>query len=85
VAWNVFLSTLYIEPMGAMVLSTLDMVKVIGVMTVLVASHWVLRNASIEELISRIPWWLGGVVWAGLLLLTIIAQGGGSAFIYFQF
>jgi alginate O-acetyltransferase complex protein AlgI len=85
VAWNVLLSTLYIEPMGAMVLSTLDMVKVIGVMTVLVASHWVLRNASIEELISRIPWWLGGVVWAGLLLLTIIAQGGGSAFIYFQF
>ncbi|MFT5366704.1 MAG: alginate O-acetyltransferase complex protein AlgI [Candidatus Latescibacterota bacterium] len=85
VAWHVFLSALYIEPMGAMVLSTLDMVKVIVVMTALVASHWLLRNASIEELISRVPWWLGGIVWAALLLLTIIAQGGGSAFIYFQF
>ncbi len=85
VAWGVLQSTLFIAPPGAMVLSTLDMAKVIVVMGGLVASHWALRSQSIEELISNIPWWLGGIAWAGLLIFTIIAQGGGNAFIYFQF
>jgi hypothetical protein len=31
------------------------------------------------------PAWLTGLVWGVLLTLIVISQGGGGAFIYFQF
>jgi hypothetical protein len=39
----------------------------------------------VEEIVSRVPWWLGGLAWAAMLIIIIITQGGGGAFIYFQF
>lgn len=85
IAIGILKAALFIEPQGMMVLSTLDIVKVLVVMTGIVVSHWLLRTSAIEELISTVPWWAGGAAWAGFVTVTIIAQGGGSAFIYFQF
>jgi alginate O-acetyltransferase complex protein AlgI len=85
VAIGMFKAALFIEPQGMMVLSTLEIVKVCVVMSGILVSHWFLRNESIEQIVSRVPWWLGGIVWAGMVIITMVAQGGGSAFIYFQF
>ena len=85
VAIGLLKAALFIEPQGMMVLTTLEIVKVAVVMSGILISHWVLRNESIEQIMSRVPWWLGGVVWAGMVFVTMVAQGGGSAFIYFQF
>jgi len=39
----------------------------------------------LEEVVARSPWWLTGLVWAGMMFLIVITQGTGNAFIYFQF
>ena len=70
---------------GTAVLPTVDMVITIGVVLALLAFSWFLRDRMIEDVVGRIPWWLGGIGWAVLLILIILTQGGGGAFIYFQF
>lgn len=72
-------------PDGIKILRTLDLWKVGLVMPVMVLVHWLMRNTTLETLVSRTPWWLTGLCWAVLLFLLIINQGGGNAFIYFQF
>lgn len=70
---------------GAVVLTTLSIFKVVFVMTGLLAAHWWMRNRSLEEVAGSTPGWLRSLVWASMLILLILTQGGGSAFIYFQF
>ena len=47
--------------------------------------HWRMRERKLEEVVSRMPVWLTGIVWGILITLIIITQGGSDAFIYFQF
>ena len=70
---------------GLAVLSTLNMVLAITVITLLLVLSWILRDRMIEDVVGQVPWWLGGIAWAAMLILLIITQGGGGAFIYFQF
>lgn len=70
---------------GAQVLPTLDIVKVIVVVTGLLIAHWAFRTTSIEDAARSVPKWIHGVIWGGMLVLLIVTQGGGNAFIYFQF
>ena len=51
----------------------------------ILAVHWYMRNRRLEEVVARTPWWLTGLVWAGMLFAIVITQGSGNAFIYFQF
>jgi hypothetical protein len=44
-----------------------------------------MRNRTVEDLVSRAPWWATGAVAAAMLFAVIAAQGSGEAFIYFQF
>lgn len=51
----------------------------------LVLFHWVLRNSSYEEAVSRIPWWITCFILVFMLLCIILTPGESNAFIYFQF
>ncbi len=50
-----------------------------------VASHWVLRNSSLEGLAERLPWWLTALALGVMILLIFTSPGEDRAFIYFQF
>ena len=68
-----------------LVLSTFLATTVIAVTVGMLAVHWFMRNRRLEEVVPNAPWWLTGLVWAGMLFLIVITQGSGDAFIYFQF
>jgi len=44
-----------------------------------------MRDRELEQVVSRAPWWLTGLVCAAMLFAVIVTQGSGTAFIYFQF
>ena len=71
------------EGMG--VLTTTDMVITAVVISILLCLSWILRDRMVEDVVGKVPWWLGGCAWAAMLIRIILTQGGGGAFIYFQF
>ena len=70
---------------AAPVLPTMFVVKVVVIVTAIVATQWFMRNRSLEAVVARAPWWLTGLVTAAMLFAVTITQGSGQAFIYFQF
>ncbi|MEX0331964.1 MAG: MBOAT family protein [Puniceicoccaceae bacterium] len=70
---------------GMGVLTTTDMVLTAVVISLLLGLSWMLRDRMVEDVVGKVPWWLGGCAWAAMLILIILTQGGGGAFIYFQF
>jgi alginate O-acetyltransferase complex protein AlgI len=70
---------------GAQVLPTLDIIKVAVVVAALVSVHWRFRTSRIETAAQSVPSWGHGLAWAAMLVLLVVTQGGGNAFIYFQF
>jgi len=72
-------------PNGMKILTTFSILSVIGVMVGMLATHWWMRERSLESVVSKLSWWQVGLIWSVMLFLLIINQGGGNAFIYFQF
>ncbi|MFQ5651458.1 MAG: MBOAT family O-acyltransferase [bacterium] len=70
---------------GAQILTTLSILKIVVVVSALVGVHLTQRAINLEEAMSRAPGWLRTAAWTAMLFLLIITQGGGNAFIYFQF
>jgi len=71
---------------GANILTTLGIWQVFAVIFALLVMHWSLRNTDrLEESADRVPIWLHTVVWTVMIIALILTQGGGNAFIYFQF
>jgi alginate O-acetyltransferase complex protein AlgI len=70
-----------IEP----ILKTTTIVKVLVTMTLLVGWQIATRDKRTEETIGRMPVPLVTGLWAIMLGLIVLTQGGGDAFIYFQF
>jgi alginate O-acetyltransferase complex protein AlgI len=70
---------------GAQVLPTLDIIKVIVVVAGLLASHWYLHEKRLEHAMQDLPGWWVTAIWTIMLCSLILMQGGGNAFIYFQF
>lgn len=70
---------------GAPVLPTFDLVAVGVVIGGLLVAHWLLRHSTHENLVARTPSVVVAVAWAAMLVAIILTQGGGDAFIYFQF
>jgi len=67
------------------VLPTIYMIKSGVIVAGIVAVQWLMRKRELEDVVSRTPWWVTGLVCAAMLFAVIIAQGSGEAFIYFQF
>jgi len=72
-------------PNGEAILTTREILQVAIVSAGLLLAHWLMRNTTIEAVVSRTPRWLITTVWAVMLFAIILNQGSGSAFIYFQF
>ncbi|MBX7077876.1 MAG: MBOAT family protein [Nannocystaceae bacterium] len=67
------------------ILPTLSIVKVVVVMGGLIGMHVVMRNRSIEAVMARMRGGTVIAVWTVMLIAIVLMQGGGDAFIYFQF
>ncbi len=85
-AWSMTKTMLGFGAEGSvLVLSSFLVATVISVTVGMLAVHWFMRSRRLEEVVAKTPWWLTGLVWAGMLFLIVITQGSGDAFIYFQF
>ncbi|MDT8342186.1 MAG: MBOAT family O-acyltransferase [Longimicrobiales bacterium] len=85
-AWSMIRSMLGFPPEGAaLVLGSHFALRVVAVTAGILAVHWTMRERRLEEVVARAPWWLTGIAWACMLVLIVITQGSGDAFIYFQF
>ena len=67
------------------ILPTLGIVKVVAVTAGIVGSHVWLRNRRIETLVETVPAPVLVLAWSVMLIAIVLMQGGGDAFIYFQF
>jgi alginate O-acetyltransferase complex protein AlgI len=56
-----------------------------GITIIILSSHWIMRERSLEDLIDKMPWWLRSVVIAAMVISLITCSGEDRAFIYFQF
>lgn len=53
--------------------------------SVLVTSHWFMRNTSLEAVAVRIPWGVRALIASCMIISLLLAPGEDRAFIYFQF
>ncbi|MBX7170223.1 MAG: MBOAT family protein [Pyrinomonadaceae bacterium] len=60
-------------------------IAIIVVILWLLTSHWLLRNSSLEETFSKMPWWLHSLILSLLIIVIILTPGENRTFIYFQF
>jgi D-alanyl-lipoteichoic acid acyltransferase DltB (MBOAT superfamily) len=84
-AWSILGSMFGAVNKGVPVLSTLSLLKVGVVITLMVFTHWKMRDTKVLQVAQRIPWWAVGIVWAFMLILLILSQESSNSFIYFQF
>jgi alginate O-acetyltransferase complex protein AlgI len=69
----------------APILPTFSLIIVAAIVGSLVITHWLMRSRTLESVVARMPAVAVASVWALMAFAIIIAQGTGSAFIYFQF
>ncbi len=65
--------------------SSPQIIAVIMVILWLLFSHWKLRNSSIENVLSKIPWTVTSLILALMILFIVFTSGENRAFVYFQF
>ena len=73
------------NPEGQSTLATVYIIEVIVVTISMLIIHWRMRNTSLEAVVQKTSWPVIGTIWGIMLVLIIISQGSGDAFIYFQF
>ncbi|MFQ5705460.1 MAG: MBOAT family O-acyltransferase [Gemmatimonadales bacterium] len=59
--------------------------RVVAITVILLGSHWLLKESSLEELAARTPPWARVLALSGILILLVLVPGDNRAFIYFQF
>jgi len=84
-AWLVLNGMLGMNAAAVPIISAVQLLIVAIIVGGLVATHWLMRNSTLETLIARTPVALLTAVWACMAFAIIIEQGSGNAFIYFQF
>lgn len=84
-AWRLLTSMFGQADKGALLLPTVDILKVLVVIVPTLFMHWVMRNTSVLQVARKTNWLVLGIVWAVLLMSLVISQKTGDSFIYFQF
>lgn len=84
-AWRLLTSMFSSVPKGAVLLTTLSMIKITVIIIGLIIFQWLMRNTRVLIVAEKMPWWLLGLVWSLMLILLILSQESSSSFIYFQF
>jgi alginate O-acetyltransferase complex protein AlgI len=72
-------------PRGDAILATREILQVAVVTAGLLGAHWLLRNTTMEAVVSKAPRWILASTWTVMICGIILTQGNGNAFIYFQF
>ena len=70
---------------NTLVLGLRDVVPAAGVTLGMLATHWLMRDTTLEAASLRVPWWLRSAAVAAMLVALVLAPGDDRAFIYFQF
>ena len=70
---------------GAGLVSRFDAAVVLAVVGGILLTHWLMRERTLEQVAARTPWWLRGLVLAGMLFCIVVLGEVNRAFIYFQF
>jgi alginate O-acetyltransferase complex protein AlgI len=83
-AWRMSASMLGLQG-GDAILTTWQWLSASITVLAILAVHWHMRHRMLHEQIERLPVALTGGLWGAMLFLIAITQGGGNAFIYFQF
>ena len=84
-AFRMITAMVGLQTEGAAVLPTIRIIETAVVIASLVGIHWFMRERTLEDVTASVPSWLLGIVWGAMLFAIITTQGGGDAFIYFQF
>jgi len=84
-AWDVLKGMLNLNGSAKPILETYYIVSVFVIVAAIVLVHWFMRARTLESVVARTPAAAVSLVWALLAFAIVIAQGSGSAFIYFQF
>jgi alginate O-acetyltransferase complex protein AlgI len=84
-AWTVLGGMLGQHGDAKPILSTFALLSVATIVTGIVVTHWLMRNRTLESVVTRVPAAMLSVLWAAMAFAIVIAQGEGDAFIYFQF
>jgi alginate O-acetyltransferase complex protein AlgI len=84
-AGTMMLSLFGVISSGAAVLATTEMAKVAAADAGLLIAHWTLRNTSLEVAVQRMMPAAIVAIWTAMAFAVVLTQGGGNAFIYFQF
>ena len=71
------------KPIG--MIAALPMIYAMAIVAGIVATHWAMRDKTLEIAIERTPAWLVGGLLSIMAVAIVAEQGKGSAFIYFQF
>ncbi len=79
------LQAMFLGGPNQVLLSGFATTRVIAITVVLLTSHWLLRDSSLEELAARVPPWTRMLALGVMLILLVLVPGDNRAFIYFQF
>ena len=85
IAWQVLRGMAGFNGGAKPMLSTIFIVSVSCIVTLLVATHWYMRERTLESVMARVPPAVIGLLWGCMAFAIVISQGRGDAFIYFQF
>lgn len=84
-AWQVLCGMIGLNGDAKPILGTYFIVCVSTVVTLLVATHWYMRQRTLESVVARVPATIIAIGLGFMAFAIVISQGEGSAFIYFQF
>ncbi len=84
-AWRMLSSMLLLNRTGAPVLTTYFLVTAGATVAAMLLAHWRMRHQTLHQEVQRWPALAVGGAWGVMLWLIVTTQGGGNAFIYFQF
>lgn len=56
-----------------------------GITLIILISHWIMRDRSLDNIVNKMPWWQRSVVLAAMMVIIFTCSGDDRAFIYFQF
>lgn len=84
-AHDVLAAMMGFQNQGTSSLRDYEIAKSVGVIGLILATHWMNRDVSLEQLAAKIPWWLCSAALACMLIAIATLSGEDRAFIYFQF
>jgi alginate O-acetyltransferase complex protein AlgI len=70
---------------GKPLLTTWELASAATVVVLMLAVHWHMRHRMLHQVVERLPAAAVALVWGAMLWAIAATQGGGDAFIYFQF